>query len=190
MPASYIKDSTFEKLNFQNDQLLYREFENCKFVNCFMSEMDLSNLKFVDCQFSSCNLSLSKLNNTTLFNVTFSDCKMLGLHFEDCNDFGFSIAFDHCQLDYASFYKLKIKKTVFNTCQFKEADFTECDLNHATFTECNLLLARFDHSNLEFADFRTSYNYSINPQLNKLKKAKFSLVGVVGLLDTYDVVVE
>jgi len=108
----------------------------------------------------------------------------------DCNNFGFSFSFENCQLDYASFYKLKIKKTVFSKSQFKEADFTECDLNHAVFDDCNLLLARFDHNNLEWADFRTSYNFLIDPGINRVKKAKFSLSGIAGLLEKFDIVIE
>jgi hypothetical protein len=37
---------------------------------------------------------------------------------------------------------------------------------------------------------RTSFNYSINPELNRIKKAKFSMPAVVGLLDKYDIEIE
>ena len=46
-----------------------------------------------------------------------------------------------------------------------------------------------DQTILEKADFRTAKNYSIDPEQNRLKKAKFSLSGVVGLLRKYDIVV-
>ncbi len=42
----------------------------------------------------------------------------------------------------------------------------------------------------EGVDFRTSFNYSIDPQLNRIKKAKFSLPGIAGLLDKYDIVID
>jgi len=38
---------------------------------------------------------------------------------------------------------------------------------------------------LENADLRTSYNYSIDPDANRIRKAKFSLPAVIGLLDKY-----
>lgn len=69
-------------------------------------------------------------------------------------------------------------------------DFTECDLAGAMFSECDLARATFDNTNLEKADFRSSYNYSIDPEKNRMKKAKFSLTGVVGLLDKYDIVID
>jgi fluoroquinolone resistance protein len=43
---------------------------------------------------------------------------------------------------------------------------------------------------LEKADFRTAYNYSIDPEKNRIKKAKFSIFGVTGLLDKYDIEIE
>jgi uncharacterized protein YjbI with pentapeptide repeats len=58
------------------------------------------------------------------------------------------------------------------------------------FDNCNLTQAIFDHSILEKADFRTSYNYSINLEINRAKKAKFSILGVSGLLDKYDIEIE
>jgi fluoroquinolone resistance protein len=45
----------------------------------------------------------------------------------------------------------------------------------------------FDRTNLEKADFRSAGNYSIDPTTNKIKKARFSLDGVAGLLDKYDI---
>ena len=39
-------------------------------------------------------------------------------------------------------------------------------------------------------DFTTSYNYSIDPEKNKLKKAIFSKEGLKGLLAKYEIVVK
>jgi hypothetical protein len=50
--------------------------------------------------------------------------------------------------------------------------------------------ANFEQTTLEKSDFRTSYNYSINPELNRIKKAKFSLNAIAGLLTKYDIVIE
>jgi uncharacterized protein YjbI with pentapeptide repeats len=69
-------------------------------------------------------------------------------------------------------------------------DFTECDLSGSIFDNCDLTRARFERTVLEKVDFRTSYNYSIDPELNRIKNAKFSIVGIIGLLDKYDIEVE
>ena len=72
----------------------------------------------------------------------------------------------------------------------QETDFTEADLTDAAFPECDLLKSTFENTILEKADFRTSFNYSIDPNLNRVKKAKFSMPAVVGLLDKYDIQIE
>lgn len=186
MNESYIQDQTFDRI----DALTKGDYENCVFSNCNFAEYDLSECTFTDCRFIACNLSLAKLSKTTFRNVNFRDSKMLGLRFDTCNPFGLSVSFEGCQLNHASFYKTKIKDTVFKHCQLQEADFAEADLSNSLFDNCQLLQAIFDHTTLEKADFRTSYNYSIDPETNRIKKAKFSLPGVAGLLDKYDIEIE
>ena len=83
-----------------------------------------------------------------------------------------------------------LKKTNYRVCSLHEVEFTEADLNNASFDNCDLFRATFRNTILESADFRTAYNYSIDPEVNRLKKAKFSLAGIVGLLDKYDIEIE
>jgi uncharacterized protein YjbI with pentapeptide repeats len=115
---------------------------------------------------------------------------MLGLRFEDCHDFLFAVDFDKCILSHASFYSLKLKKTAFKNSILHETDFTEADLSNALFANCDLKRAVFENTMLEKADFRSSYNYSIDPERNKIKKAKFSMSGILGLLEKHDIEVE
>jgi uncharacterized protein YjbI with pentapeptide repeats len=63
-------------------------------------------------------------------------------------------------------------------------------LTSSVFDNCDLARATFDQTILEKADFRTSYNYSIHPETNRIKKAKFSLSGIGGLLDRYDIEID
>ncbi|MBK8053378.1 MAG: pentapeptide repeat-containing protein [Saprospiraceae bacterium] len=66
--------------------------------------------------------------------------------------------------------------------QLQETDFAEADLTNVIFDTCNLEQANFDRTTLEKADFRSSYNYTIDPEINRVKKAKFSVFGISGLL--------
>jgi uncharacterized protein YjbI with pentapeptide repeats len=115
---------------------------------------------------------------------------MLGLNFDTCNEFGLSFGFENCLLNYASFYKTKIKKTIFRNSQLQETDFTECDLTGALFDNCDLARAVFSYTIIEKTDFRTSCNYSFDPEINRMKKAKFSLPAVLRLLDKYHIEIE
>ncbi|MDO9037589.1 MAG: pentapeptide repeat-containing protein, partial [Lutibacter sp.] len=98
--------------------------------------------------------------------------------------------FEDCHLNIISFYKLKLKNTKFNKCKLQEVDFTETDLSNASFNNCDLIGSIFNATILEKADFRTSYNYSIDPEINRIKKARFSLQGIVGLLGKYQIEIE
>ena len=124
MQETYILNKTFER----SETLTKGEYENCTFNSCNFSDANFSDYKFIDCTFNDCNLSLSKINNTAFRDVKFKDCKMLGLRFDTCNAFGISFSFDGCQLNHSSFYKMKIKKTVFKSSQLHEVDFAEADL--------------------------------------------------------------
>ena len=85
---------------------------------------------------------------------------------------------------------MSLKKTRFKNCSLHEVDFSECDLSGSIFEHCDLARSAFNRTVLEKVDFRTSYNYSIDPEINRIKKAKFSLVGLTGLLDKYDIEIE
>ena len=183
----YTTDKTFNKVNFTQASLPKGEYENCTFNQCDFPNCDLSEIKFIDCEFKACDLSLTKIHRTAFRDVKFKECKMLGLRFDTCHDFGLAFSFDGCVLNHSCFATVKIKKTTFTNSQLKEVDFTESDLTSVVFDRCDLERATFENTVLEKADLRTSFNYSIDPEINKLKKAKFSLAGIPGLLEKYDI---
>ena len=84
----------------------------------------------------------------------------------------------------------KMKNTRFDSCTLSEVNFNQTDITGTVFKKCDLSGARFENTMLEKADFRTAFNYSINPEINKLKKAKFSLQGLPGLLDKYGIIID
>jgi len=90
----------------------------------------------------------------------------------------------------ASFNTLKLKMISMTDCDLKESDFSEADLSEAKITGCDLENAVFDRTKLIKTDFRNSYNYTIDPEVNKLNQAKFSLAEVPGLLRKYNISIE
>jgi uncharacterized protein YjbI with pentapeptide repeats len=112
------------------------------------------------------------------------------LRFDDCNKFLLSFEFENCILNFSSFYKLKIKNTHFNNCKLEEVEFVGTDLTNSVFKNCDFRKAAFENTLLEKADLRTSFNFSINPETNKISKAKFSKQNIIGLLDNYKIIVE
>ena len=190
MGSAYVTRKRFDKENFAEEPLPKGEYDGCSFTQCDFSNANLSESNFISCEFCGCNLSMAKLNKTSWQEVTFKECKMLGLRFDQSNPFNFSVNFENTSLNHSSFYKLKMKKTVFRNSQLQEVDFTECDLTHSIFDACDLTRATFENTNLEKVDFRTSFNYSIDPEINRIKKARFSLNGITGLLNKYDIEID
>jgi len=181
---------TFEKVVFINKKVSNREFEDCVFKNCDFSNSDFSNNTFMDCEFINCNLSMTSLGGTSLKTVHFSNCKLLGIQFNSCADFMFAVSFNDCILDYASFSNKKMPKTKFHSCSMKEVSFIGTHLSNSVFDNCNLDNAVFNDTELKEANFLTAYNYKIDPEFNPMRKAKFSMQGIPGLLDKYDIKIQ
>ncbi|HBQ61166.1 MAG TPA: hypothetical protein DD671_16485, partial [Balneolaceae bacterium] len=127
---------------------------------------------------------------TTIRDCRFLECKMVGLQFDSCNDFSFSAEFESSNLNLSSFYGVKLNNGSFKNCSLQEVDFTQTQLKETLFENCDLAKAVFSATLLQKADLTTSYNYSIDPELNQIRGAKFSLQGLPGLLDKYGIVVE
>ncbi len=190
MKEAYVLDQTFENVDFTQNPLEKGEYENCTFLNCNFEYEDLSGFNFNDCEFIGCNLSMVKLVSTGFRDVSFKESKMFGLQFNNCNEFGMSFRFEGCSLNNSIFYQTSIKKTLFKDSKLIEVDFAECDVSNSVFNNCDFSGAVFDRTNLEKADLRTSVNYSIDPSQNRLKKAKFSLSQIYGLLYKFDIEID
>ncbi|AKQ47189.1 hypothetical protein TH63_18570 [Rufibacter radiotolerans] len=190
MTETFHQDKTFDQINYADKVVTGREFEDCTFTRCDFSNSNFSHNSFTDCRFSDCNLSMVQLSNSKLHGATFVNCKLVGVDFSLCHDFLFAVNFKGCSLDYTYFGKKNLKKTVFESCSIKEANFTDADLTEAAFLDCDLTRTVFHRTNLEKADFRTAVHYALDPELNRIKKAKFSMPGVLGLLAKYDIVIK
>jgi len=178
---------TFEKIVYAEKVVKGREFQSCIFNNCDFSNSDFSYNKFLDCTFNGCNLSLMKLHGTTLNNTAFKNCKILGVNFSECDDFLFTVRFENCVLNYASFMGKKMAKTKFVQTDLKEVSFAETNLTGSVFDQTDLTGAIFNNTNLTLANLVTAYNYAIDPQLNIIKKASFSLQDLPGLLTRFNI---
>jgi len=93
-------------------------------------------------------------------------------------------------MDFSKFYALKIKGTTFANCSIIAVDFMATDLSEVLFDNCDLYRSEFDKAIANKANFATSYNYTINPEKTKIKKAVFSINGLKGLLSKHDIIVQ
>jgi len=184
MSSIYIADQYFKTFE-QPDQTT--EYDNCTFENCIFSGFDLSDFSFEECVFKNCDFSNAKINNTAFKTARFEGCKLIGLQFDECNPFLLAFQFIGCQLNLSGFYRVKMKNTFFKECILHEVDFTEAKLTGSTFENCDFTGTMFGNTNLEKVDLTTAFNFIIDPELNQVKGAKFSLQGLPGLLTKYEI---
>ena len=121
--------------------------------------------------------------------VTFYNCEIKEVNFAMCDKLIFEVHFYDCILDFSKFYTLKLKGTTFNSCSLVAVDFMAVDLTNVLFDDCDLYRAEFSKAIANKANFRTSFNYTIDPSKTKLKKAIFSLKEVKGLLFKHEIIV-
>lgn len=183
------EEKTFKSENFSKKSLEGRIFQACSFINCDFTDSILRNAKFCGCVLKNSNLSLPKLDGCRLQDVQFIDCKIVGADFFKCEKTFYSPSFKNCLIQYCNFSDLNMKSISFKECKIHEAHFNNTSLCGADFTNTDLSGTIFHNCDLSKADFSTAVNYSLDPQTNKIKKAKFSLPEALGLLRGFDIII-
>ncbi|MCB0765452.1 MAG: pentapeptide repeat-containing protein [Flavobacteriales bacterium] len=190
MDGSYNEDRTFTQADVKDVPLTGKVFEACTFDRCDLSGKDLRKCKFIGCTFTGCDLSMAKLGGVSLQQVVLKECKLLGIDFSVCSEMLFSVEFEQCVLDHSVFAERKMPKTLAVRCSMKGVDFSGADLREARFGQCDLLDAVFDRTDLRQADLTSAFNFTIDPTTNRMRGARFSVEGALGLLGGFGVVVE
>jgi fluoroquinolone resistance protein len=178
MDRKIIQNSIFERIDFTKIPLAKCEYENGNFFVCDFSNSPLAGIVSLICRFIAPNLSMAKLTRTIYSDTQFIDCKRLGLRFGNCVQLALSIGKENCNLNHSSFYKTIPGNAPFKNSRLPEMDFAESDLSHSVFANYDLDGSIFDNTNLEKADLRSAFNYNIDPDKDRIRKAKFSLDGV------------
>jgi len=176
------ENQEFENIDYSFKSLTNEEFYDCNFTACNFTETDLAGTTFEDCIFKDCNFSQINTQGLAFRTVEFKDCKILGVDFSKCNKLTLSFKFENCILDYSTFYGLKAKGTQFINCSLREVDFTDADFNASVFKSSDLARAVFYNTYLSEADFRGAKNLILDPEINRIKKAKFNSSQLEGLL--------
>jgi len=176
------ENKIYKDIVYSGKDITDREFIECTFINCNMSSSDLSRTEFTECIFENCNLSMVVLDEAVINDVKFVDCKLTGIDFSVSNELIFDIECENCKLDYSSFYQRKMPKTTFTNCSLREVDFCKAMMKESNLINCEFHKSIFSHTNLEKCDFSTSRDFNIDPSDNIVKKAKFSINEVMGLL--------
>ncbi|ALP40168.1 pentapeptide repeat-containing protein [Aeromonas schubertii] len=178
----------FEGLELPESQHEKVEFEECRFIGCDLSGAQFRNCAFVNCEFVRCNLSMAAFPWSTLAEVTFSECKLVGIDWTRLTwapyhkEFG--LRFHHCLLHHASFFGLTLQRLVLEECGLHDADLRDADLTRACMRGSDFSRALFRRTRLGGADFGDATGYDIDVRENEVKGARFSRFEALALLES------
>ena len=186
---------TLENIEMNSRVFTAHEFEeaeyyNCRFLSCNFRQANIGKTVFEKCCFERSELLQVGLSRTGFHGVEFKDYKLIGVNFNDANEFGFDVGFENSIVDACSFDGLSFEGKTFNHVRFLNNDFVCVNFAHSLFLDCDFKNSTFERSNLGKCDFRTSVNFSIDLEHNKIKGAKFDLHSVIGLLGKYGIEIE
>lgn len=183
------EDKTFTKQNWEDLSIAEQKFTDCTFVNCNLSKTTFISSEFNGCTFHNCDMSLMVLRKCSAKKIKLTSSKAIGINWSDTEG-TFSIEAIDSNVSYSSFAGKPIRKAVFKGCKVHEVDFTQCNLTEADFTNADLHDTRFVNSDLTKADFSNATNYRIDPKINKVKGATFTMPEVMALLDSFGIVIK
>ena len=186
----YFVDIVHSNKSFEEQFFNLKEFECCVFNDCNFSQCLFIGVAFADCIFNNCVFDNAKIGNVAFRNAVFNNCSIRDVNFAMCDKFIFAINFNECVLDFSKFYTLKMKGTSFQDCSLVAVDFMATDLTAVIFDNCDLYRSEFSKAIANKANFKTSYNYTIDPTKTKLVKAIFSLKEAKGLLHKHDLIIK
>lgn len=171
----------------------YSRFMSCRIIASDLTGWDLSGKEFHDCVFEGCNISLAKFINCTLSEATFMGCKLIGIDFTATGRtslFKPFRLFEDCLMEMCNFSYLNMRDVSFGGCTVRKCTFGETKLSGSSFGYSDLEGTSFHRSDLSEADFTKAINYTIDPSVNNVRQAKFSVPQVLSLLRGFDIVLE
>ena len=189
---SFYRDVEFKNVKFCQNKVYDVEFYNCTFLNCNLIKSILHKCEFEKCSFISCDLSLIIPNDSKFIDITFTKSKIVGVDWSYIKALSAPSKFNFydCKIDNSSFHGLNLQGIKFHNCSAHDVDFEDTDLAKSDFKGTDLLKSRFKNTNLTAADLSGATDYSIDPNLNKLKKTILSYPEATSLLNFLDIIIK
>ena len=111
MNLPFINSQTYRQKDYTASILPKGEYDSCKFVSCNFENSDISNNVFLECEFIDCNFSNANVMHTQFKDIEFKQCKLVGVQFNNSNDFLRNFNFTDCIMDFSAFTDIKIDGT-------------------------------------------------------------------------------
>ncbi|MDP2315236.1 MAG: pentapeptide repeat-containing protein [Pseudomonadota bacterium] len=150
-------------------------YERCRFEKCTLTGARFVDARFTDCVFVGCELTTMGIDGTSFTNVTFSNCRAMGVNWTSAHQLTFSVSFDQCRLDNCVFGGMRLKGLSMVDCNLQGVDLSGCDLTGARFPKSDLRGALVHHAIVKNADFSQARDFAFDARTNKAGKTKVSL---------------
>lgn len=166
----------FEGLDLTGFVFRGKDFAGCTFRRNKLSASAWSGARLEDCRFEDCDLTQMKPGDVGAHGVRFVRCKLMGTIWEKPAP-ACQLAFDECNLQYASFVSAHLRRTEFINCRATEVNFVDTDLRDADFTGTDLTAANFQNADLRNADLSTAEGVFVDPTKNRARGVRISAQG-------------
>jgi uncharacterized protein YjbI with pentapeptide repeats len=189
--GNHYTDQEFNDVHLDGIQIISSEFVDCTLNQCSFVETELIKCRFVNCAFRDCDLTLVKFPESVFTSIRFENSKIIGVNWTQAvwtaAVLGRPLHFLKSTLNHSTFIGLNLKGMQILNCNAVNVDFREADLTSADFSGSDLTDSLFLHTKLREANLAQARNYSINPGLNDLQAAKFSMPEAISLLYNMDI---
>ncbi len=179
----------FRNVDWSGSDLARIEFDGCSFFRCNFSETVLDGALFDACRFEECNLSNPIIKAARFIDAAFDKCKLMGVNFFSCDQSLMDAEFLGCAMTACNFSGLSMKKSVFRLCTIKDSSFQDAFLQDADFSESIFSDTLFHNCDLQKASFYKARGYAIDPRVNKIQKAIFSVPDVLALVENFGIII-
>lgn len=125
-----------------------------KMTGVIFAQAILERTSFVDGIFSKCDFTACKLPEASWQRVTMKNGRASGIQLQ--NSTLKNVLFEDCKMNLANFRFTKLKDALFKNCDLSEADFYNAQLENVSFENCLLNKTEFSASKLKKVDLRTS----------------------------------
>jgi uncharacterized protein YjbI with pentapeptide repeats len=167
------EDDEFEGIELERADLGDKTFYRCTFRGARLPESRWAGARLEDCAFEACDLTRMVPKRLAALGVTFTGCKLLGTAWEELSLYP-QLTFRDCDLRYASFVRLNLRKTALTGSGLREASFLEVDLGEADFSGSDLTGALFERCDLRKANLSQARGALVDPAKNRAKDARIS----------------
>jgi fluoroquinolone resistance protein len=189
LEANEIENQTISDLELESGDLAGKQIYGCTFKRAKLIESKWEGARLESCAFEDCDLSRMRLRNLRLVDVAFRRTRLMGSDWTEVSP-NPSVTFEECDLRYATFVKVSLRKAIFKGCKIVEANFVRCDLIEADFSGSDLTGTNFEECELGKADLSAARGAFVDPSRNRVKDARISRESAAALASFFGMRVE